>query len=66
MGSVKMGINTTELLGKLTLEEKVSLLAARDWWRTSVIEREGVFVPHIKVRLRTTFGKTHADLWPYN
>lgn len=38
------------LLKKLTLEEKVSLLAAVDWWRTPVIKRDGVFVPHIKVR----------------
>jgi hypothetical protein len=42
------------VLGKLTLEEKVSMLAAVDWWRTPVIKREGVFVPHIKVRISTT------------
>lgn len=39
-----------EILEKLTSEEKVSLLSATDWWRTPVIDREGVFVPHIKVR----------------
>ncbi|CEL05687.1 hypothetical protein ASPCAL06804 [Aspergillus calidoustus] len=44
------------LLGKLTLEEKVSLLAAVDWWRTPVIHRDDVFVPHIK----TTDGPNGA------
>lgn len=39
----------TSLLAKLTLEEKVSLLAAVDWWRTPVIKRDEAFVPHIKV-----------------
>lgn len=43
--------NVDALLTQLTLEEKVSLLAARDWWRTPVIQREEVFVPHIKVWL---------------
>jgi hypothetical protein len=37
------------ILSRLTLEEKVSLLSAKDWWRTPVINRPGVFVPHIKV-----------------
>ncbi|KAL3456427.1 glycoside hydrolase superfamily [Aspergillus heterothallicus] len=36
------------LLDKLTLEEKVSLLAAVDWWRTPAIKRDDVFVPHLK------------------
>ncbi|KAL2814385.1 glycoside hydrolase superfamily [Aspergillus cavernicola] len=36
------------LVNKLTLEEKVSLLAAVDWWRTPVIQRDDVFVPHLK------------------
>jgi beta-glucosidase len=44
------------VLGKLTLEEKVSMLAAVNWWRTPVIKREGVFVPHIK----TTDGPNGA------
>ncbi|KAL4900763.1 hypothetical protein BDW74DRAFT_170545 [Aspergillus multicolor] len=44
------------LLDKLTLEEKVSLLAAVDWWRTPVIRRDDVFVPHIK----TTDGPNGA------
>ncbi|KAL2783948.1 glycoside hydrolase superfamily [Aspergillus keveii] len=44
------------LLKKLTLEEKVSLLAAVDWWRTPVIDRDDVFVPHIK----TTDGPNGA------
>jgi hypothetical protein len=38
-----------DILRRLTLEEKVRLLAAKDWWRTSVIERDGIFVPHVKV-----------------
>ncbi|KAL2833969.1 glycoside hydrolase superfamily [Aspergillus pseudoustus] len=42
--------------GKLILEEKVSLLAAVDWWRTPVIQRDDVFVPHIK----TTDGPNGA------
>jgi beta-glucosidase len=49
MGSIASNVDTLQLLGKLTLEEKVSLLAAKDWWRTPIIDRDGVFVPHIKV-----------------
>ncbi|KAI9046365.1 uncharacterized protein KD926_004205 [Aspergillus affinis] len=37
-----------QLLSKLTLEEKVSLLATVNRWRTPVFQRDGVFVPHIK------------------
>ncbi|KAK7414938.1 hypothetical protein QQX98_006263 [Neonectria punicea] len=40
--------NIPALLGDLTIEEKISLLAGVDWWRTAVIERDNVFVPHIK------------------
>ncbi|KAL4806313.1 glycoside hydrolase superfamily [Aspergillus unguis] len=43
-----MDPSISTLLIKLTLEEKVSLLAAVDWWRTPVIQRDDVFVPHIK------------------
>lgn len=50
MGSFTGPIDVESILAKLTLEEKVSLLAAVDWWRTPVIHREGVFVPHLKVR----------------
>ncbi|EMT71647.1 glycoside hydrolase superfamily [Fusarium oxysporum II5] len=39
---------TIELISKLTVEEKVSLLAAVDWWRTPTIKRDDVFIPHIK------------------
>lgn len=49
MGSFSRAIDVDDILVKLTLEEKVSLLAASDWWRTTIIERDGVFVPHIKV-----------------
>ncbi|KAF4468585.1 glycoside hydrolase superfamily [Fusarium albosuccineum] len=38
----------SELVSSLSLDEKISLLAGVDWWRTPVIKREGVFVPHIK------------------
>lgn len=38
-----------ELVEKLTEEEKVQLLSAVDWWRTPVLQRHGIFVPHIKV-----------------
>jgi hypothetical protein len=37
------------LLHKLTLEEKVRLLAGEDWWRTATIDRDDIFVPHVKV-----------------
>ncbi|PYH82960.1 glycoside hydrolase, partial [Aspergillus uvarum CBS 121591] len=37
-----------KLLSKLTRKEKISLLAAADWWRTRVIKRDDVFVPHVK------------------
>ncbi|RAH50750.1 glycoside hydrolase family 3 protein [Aspergillus brunneoviolaceus CBS 621.78] len=37
-----------KLLSKLTRDEKISLLAAADWWRTQVIKRDDVFVPHVK------------------
>lgn len=50
MGSIAAEVNADELLSKLTTEEKVTLLAAKDWWRTPAIRRDGVFVPHIKVR----------------
>ncbi|KAJ5652987.1 glycoside hydrolase superfamily [Penicillium longicatenatum] len=43
------GVDIESLLSKLTLEEKVSLLAGADWWRSPTIKREGVFVPHIKL-----------------
>lgn len=44
-------VDTEHILSQLTLEEKISLLAAVDWWRTPVIKRDGLFVPHIKVSL---------------
>ncbi|RGP77235.1 hypothetical protein FLONG3_4750 [Fusarium longipes] len=40
---------TIDLVSKLTVEEKVSLLAAVDWWRTPTIKRDDVFIPHIKM-----------------
>ncbi|KAH7018178.1 glycoside hydrolase superfamily [Microdochium trichocladiopsis] len=49
-------IDTEHILSQLTLEEKISLLAAVDWWRTPVIKRDGLFVPHIK----TTDGPNGA------
>ncbi|KAG5753312.1 hypothetical protein H9Q70_004053 [Fusarium xylarioides] len=40
---------TNDLISKLTIEEKVSLLSAVDWWRTPTIKRDDVFIPHIKM-----------------
>lgn len=40
---------TADLVSQLTLEEKVSLLSAIDWWRTPTIKRDNVFIPHIKM-----------------
>jgi beta-glucosidase len=48
MGSIHRA-PTRDVRSKLNLEEKISLLAAKDWWRTPVIQRDNVFVPHIKV-----------------
>ncbi|KAF2458814.1 glycoside hydrolase superfamily [Lineolata rhizophorae] len=48
MGPANTTPNLRELVGKLTLEEKVSLLSGVDWWRTARIERDGVFVPQLK------------------
>jgi len=49
MGSLNSQVDTERLLRKLTLGEKISLLAAEDWWRTPVIDRDGIYVPNIKV-----------------
>lgn len=43
-------IDVPAILSELSLEEKISLLAGVDWWRTPVIKRDNVFVPHIKVK----------------
>lgn len=40
---------TSDLVAQLTVEEKVGLLAAVDWWRTASIKRDNIFVPHIKM-----------------
>jgi beta-glucosidase len=48
MAGTASSVDIEALLTKLTLEEKVSLLSAVDWWRTPVIERDNVFVPHLK------------------
>ncbi|KAH7240247.1 glycoside hydrolase superfamily [Fusarium redolens] len=44
-----MTATTIDLISKLTVDEKVSLVAAVDWWRTPTINREDVFIPHIKM-----------------
>jgi beta-glucosidase len=49
MGSYGASTDIDELVSKLALEEKLSLLAASDWWRTTVIERSDIFIPSIKV-----------------
>lgn len=47
----------TDILSQLTLEEKVSLCGAADWWRTHAIKRnDTLLVPHIK----TTDGPNGA------
>ncbi|GAA5898000.1 hypothetical protein JCM6882_003304 [Rhodosporidiobolus microsporus] len=38
-----------KVLAKLTIAEKISLLAGPNWWTTTPIERKGVFVPSIKM-----------------
>ncbi|CAI7588645.1 unnamed protein product [Penicillium discolor] len=42
-------VNETYLLDRLSVEEKVQLLSAVDWWRTPVIKKDDVFIPHIKM-----------------
>ncbi|EXK82564.1 hypothetical protein FOQG_13132 [Fusarium oxysporum f. sp. raphani 54005] len=38
-----------EILQQLTLEEKISLCGAADWWRTHAVKRNGeILLPHIK------------------
>jgi beta-glucosidase len=43
-----MGVNIEKILQSLTLEEKISLLAGKDFWETVPIPGKGV--PAIKVR----------------
>jgi beta-glucosidase len=43
-----MGVNVESILQSLTLEEKISLLAGKDFWETVPIPGKGV--PAIKVR----------------
>ncbi|KAK9853833.1 uncharacterized protein MYU51_005351 [Penicillium brevicompactum] len=42
-------IDETTLLDRLSLEDKVQLLSAVDWWRTPTIKKDDVFIPHIKM-----------------
>ncbi|CAG8212822.1 unnamed protein product [Penicillium olsonii] len=42
-------VEENNLLNRLSVEEKVQLLSAVDWWRTPVIKKDGVFIPHIKM-----------------
>jgi hypothetical protein len=51
-----------KILSSLTLEEKIRFLSGVDWWRTPVIQRDGVFVPHIKVCLCSQFVKHERKL----
>lgn len=48
------------ILSSLTLEEKIRFLSGVDWWRTPVIQRDEVFVPHIKVCL-CSLSNTNAS-----
>lgn len=39
-----------KILSQLTLEEKVKIVGAADWWRTEPIRRgDSILLPHIKV-----------------
>lgn len=43
-------VDIDHIFSLLTLEEKVSLTSAEDWWRTPIIRRGGrILVPRIKV-----------------
>jgi beta-glucosidase len=44
-----MGVNVEAILQTLTLEERISLLAGKDFWETVPIRDKGV--PAIKVSL---------------
>jgi beta-glucosidase len=44
-----MGVNIEAVLQSLTLEERISLLAGKDFWQTVPIRGKGV--PAIKVSL---------------
>ncbi|KAF2495026.1 hypothetical protein BU16DRAFT_461709 [Lophium mytilinum] len=45
------------IISQLSLEEKVSLTSAADWWRTPVIKKNGkILIPHVK----TTDGPNGA------
>src|SRR3712207_9228156 len=46
-GSTSISGRIEDLLGQLTLEEKVSLLAGADTWRTVAVERLGI--PSLKM-----------------
>lgn len=62
MGDISSGVIPTNyqvdsILNQLTLEEKVSLCGAADWWRTHAIKRDDtILLPHIK----TTDGPNGA------
>lgn len=66
MGSIQATVDVDNLLSKLTLEEKVSLLAAKDWWRTPTIKREGIFVPHIKVIQKKPQGQNCINVLTFS
>jgi beta-glucosidase len=48
-------LTAQDILNQLTLEEKVALVGAADWWRTEAIRRgDELLVPHIKVSPSST------------
>ncbi|KAH8799047.1 glycoside hydrolase superfamily [Xylogone sp. PMI_703] len=54
---VAIDSNIDQILSRLTLEEKISLLTGGDWWRTLIIRQNGKkIVPHLK----TTDGPNGA------
>ena len=52
--TLNMDVNIDDILNTLTLEEKVSLLAGKDFWQTVPIKEKGV--PAIKVLLPPAFA----------
>lgn len=51
-------VDLEAILRQLTLEEKVSLVSACDWWRTPIVRRgEKVLIPHVKVRIPRTLSR---------
>jgi len=55
-----MSTNVESILQSLTLEEKISLLAGKDFWETVPVKSKGV--PAIKVETRRGLLEIKADI----